>query len=125
MSAVKSTRSRRSPKAKLSGLTDRLAEAAWAEADIALAEALRAFDEAKAATTPAKRAIAMDTLELALSLAGRRRGLSRIGALGGEQAFDVALHEVAGSPPARVQIVARGAKRGDEVLVRALAKKPK
>jgi hypothetical protein len=125
MGAVKSTRSKRSPKAKPSGLTDRLAEAAWAGADIALAEALRAFDEAKAARTPAKRATAMDALELSLSLAARRRGLSRIGALGSEQAFDALVHEVAGSPPARVQIVARGAKRGDEVLVRALARKPK
>jgi molecular chaperone GrpE (heat shock protein) len=100
-----------------------LAEAGWAEADLALAQALRDLDEVRAASTRVKRAVALEALELALTRAARRRGMSRIGVTGDEQPFDPALHEAARSAPQRVQIQARGVRRGDAVLVRALVKR--
>ena len=121
--SAKASQSRRSSKAETSALADRLAEAGWAEADLALAQALRDLDEVRAASTRPKRAAALDALELALTRAARRRGMSRIGATGDEQQFDPALHEAGRGTPERVQIQARGVRRGDAVLVRALAKR--
>ena len=58
-------------------LADALAGAAWAEADAALADALREFEMLAAAKTAAQRKDAMFLLRQALQRAARRRGLSQ------------------------------------------------
>lgn len=105
-----------------SALNAALAEAAWSDADLALAEALAEFDRAEAADG-ADRADAMALLGQALSRAARKRGLTRIGALGAREPYDPKLHELEKKParaPKTVRIAARGVKRGAEVLAKAL-----
>lgn len=103
-------------------LVDTLAEAAWLEADGALAEALVECDRANAAESEDARDEALSLLQLALARAARRRGLSRIGKAGGLDAFDAARHELSGSTkraPKRVRIVHEGVARGRDVLIKA------
>jgi hypothetical protein len=102
-------------------LTDALASAAWAEADRALAEALALCDEALQ-SEGAAHGLALEMLGQALTTAGRKRGLSRLGELGGREAFDPDRHEFIKPPkktPKSVRIVARGVARGGEMLTKA------
>jgi hypothetical protein len=101
---------------------DALAEAAWTEADGALAEALVEADRAISADRDDARDEALSLLRLALSRAARRRGLSRIGKAGALDDFDPGRHELAASArgaPKRVRIVDEGVARGREVLIKA------
>jgi hypothetical protein len=103
-----------------SPLSGALAEAAWAEADSALAHALADFDEAETAKTKRARADALEMLGQSLARAARKRGLSRVGELGAREAFDPTQHDLVGSgvkKPKRVRIAARGVARGAEVIV--------
>lgn len=102
-------------------LNDALAGAAWAEADRSLAEALALCDEALQSEGGA-RDLALEMLGQALTIAGRKRGLSRLGELGGREAFDPDRHEFikpTKKPPKSVRIVARGVARGGEMLTKA------
>lgn len=101
---------------------DALAEAAWIQADGALAEALVECGRAIAARSDDARDEALSFLQLALSRAARRRGLSRIGKAGALEDFDARRHDLAASSnraPKRVQIVDEGVARGREVLIKA------
>lgn len=102
-------------------LTDALAEAAWGEADAALAQALADFDEAETAKGKSARKDALERLGQALSRAARKRGLSRIGELDDRVAFDADAYEInaaVAKTPKSVRIQARGVARGDEVLIK-------
>ena len=114
-------RPRRAP-----ALVDALAEAAWVQADGALAEALLELDELEAATDPGRRREHLALLSQALARAARKRGLSRLGAAGAEEPFDPARHEPLASraaAPAFVEIVARGVARGEDVLAKSRVRK--
>lgn len=103
-------------------LSGALAEAAWSEADLALAEALADLDEAEAATNEAACADALAMLSQSLVRAGRKRGLTRIGALHEQAAFNPKEHDLVvacAKKPKKVRIAARGVARGGDVLVRA------
>jgi hypothetical protein len=106
-------------------MVDALAQAAWAEADIALADAIVECGRAVKAKRAAERTEALALTSQALSRAGRRRGLARLGKNGALEDFDPRRHELALSQkraPARVRIVEEGVARGGEVLVKARAK---
>ncbi|QGZ94067.1 hypothetical protein [Terricaulis silvestris] len=97
-----------------------LAEAAWAEADVALAEALADLDELISADS-AQRADALAVLAQSLSRAARKRGLTRIGALDAREPYDAAVHDlrqIVAKKPKTVRIQARGVARGGQVLVK-------
>jgi hypothetical protein len=107
--------------APVRSLTDALAGAAWAEADIALAQALADLDEVESAADAATRADAFAMLAQSLSSAGRKRGLTRIGDLGVRAVFDAARHDLnisVAKAPKNVRIAARGVARGGNVLVK-------
>lgn len=100
-------------------LTDALAEAAWSDADAALAQALVELDEAEGAGSKADREDALARLGQSLSRVARKRGLSRVGQLGEAEAYDAAQHELNAAvvkTPKSVRIQARGVARGDVVL---------
>lgn len=102
-------------------LTDALAEAAWSEADVALAQALADFDEVESAKRKSVRKDAWERLGQALARAARKRGLSRIGKIDERTAFDAGEHDLNESvakTPKSVRIQARGVARGDEVLIK-------
>jgi hypothetical protein len=102
-------------------LTDALAEAAWSEADLALAQALADFDEAETAESKSARKDARERLGQALSRAARKRGLSRVGDLDADVEFDAEAHELnvaVAKTPKGVRIQARGVARGGEVLIK-------
>lgn len=102
-------------------LTDALAEAAWSEADLALAQALADFDEAETADGKTARKDALERLGQALSRAARKRGLSRVGELDADVEFDAGAHELnapVAKTPKSVRIQARGVARGGEVLIK-------
>lgn len=103
-------------------LTDALAEASWAEADEALAEAL--IELAALQRASAKKGAGADALVLlaqALSRAARRRGLTLFGGVGAVLEFEPTSHLLEGAPSAeRVKIVREGVMSGNTVLVRAL-----
>ncbi|MBL8558659.1 MAG: hypothetical protein JNM47_08060 [Hyphomonadaceae bacterium] len=102
-----------------------MAEAAWAEADAALAEALADLDEVEGAETAAARRTALAMLAQSLARAGRKRGLTRIGEVGGKAAYSAAAHELAvpaKRAPKRVVISARGVARGGAVLAKPRVK---
>lgn len=104
---------------------DALAQAAWAEADSALAEALIECDRAIRADDEGTRGEALALLQLALGRAARRRGLTRTGKIGGLEDFDPARHECAAPAkraPKRVRIAEPGVARGREVLIKARVK---
>src|SRR5262245_24599397 len=106
------------PEASLAGA---LAEAAWAEADAALAQALVDLDEAAAAVSEAAGAEALALVAQSLSRVARKRGLTRVGALGAVEPYDPQLHDL-NSPVAQaaktVRIEARGVARGDQLLAK-------
>jgi hypothetical protein len=102
-------------------LVGALAEATWTEADAALAQALVELDEAEGAASKSDREDALTRLAQSLSRAARKRGLSRIGALGETETYDAARHELntpVAKTPKKVRIQARGVARGDEILER-------
>jgi hypothetical protein len=102
-------------------LTDALAEAAWSEADAALAQALADFDEAETADSKSDRKDARERLGQALSRAARKRGLSRIGDLDATVDFDAEAYDLnaaVAKTPKSVRIQARGVARGGEVLIK-------
>lgn len=102
-------------------LAGALAEAAWAEADLALAEALSECDALDSAADDDDRRTTLALLAQALGRAARKRGLIRVGALGATIAFDPTAHDLASSvvkTPSTVRIAARGVARGAEVLLR-------
>lgn len=122
---AKSTRAKKRAPSKratpASDLTDKLAAAAWAEADAALAEALASFDEAAHAADAETREAAWTLLEQALSQAARKRGLARVGRLGAAEPYDAKKHDLAEPVtrmPKTVRVVARGVARGRDVLVK-------
>lgn len=97
-----------------------LAEAAWMEADAALAEALADLDELISADA-AHRADALAVLAQSMARAARKRGLTRIGALDAKESYDPALHDLrqlVAKKPKTVRIQARGVARGEQVLVK-------
>ena len=101
-------------------LADALANATWAEADEALAEALVEFAELKRALNEEPDALAMAAQ--ALARAARRRGLALFGDVGAKVVFDATAHELnrSSDAAARVRIVREGVKRGRDVLIRAV-----
>jgi hypothetical protein len=105
--------------APLHGSEAALAEAAWAEADLALAEALVEFEAWQAGEAEAATFVGQ-----AIRRAARRRGLSRIGAVGALEPYDDKSHaliKAVARPPIRVRILSTGVARGGEVLVKARA----
>jgi len=101
-------------------LAGALAEAAWVEADQALAEALVESDEVESATSPTQREAAVALMIQALSRAGRKRGLNRIGILGAREPYDPAKHQLmtaVAKKPRTVRIAARGVARGADILL--------
>lgn len=101
---------------------DALAQAAWLEADGALAEALVECDRALGADNEDARAVALELLSIALKRAARRRGLGRVGKRGASEDFDKAKHELtaaANRAPKRVRVLVEGVSRGREVLIKA------
>ncbi len=104
-----------------SALNATLAEAAWVEADAALAEALADFDEVETASTPAARRAALEMLAQSLARARRKRGLTRQGAIGATISYSAIEHDLVAPvshPPKRVIVRARGVLRGATVLVK-------
>ncbi len=100
-------------------LTDALAEAAWSQADEALAQALADYDEVETADSKGARKDALGRLGQSLARAARKRGLSRVGELDGRVVFDADEHDLNASvakTPKTVRIQARGVTRGGEVL---------
>lgn len=123
--AAKAPRSRSAaPKSAAPSLADALAEAAWAEADQALAEALIECDALLGAQSKKQRDAAVSLLAQALSRAARKRGLSRVGELGLAEKYDPQRHELAvavAKMPRKVRIAARGVARGADILLRPRA----
>jgi hypothetical protein len=100
-------------------LTSALAEAAWSEADAALARALADLDEAETAADEAARADAWARLAQSLARAGRKRGLTRIGELRARVTFNDREHDLnatVAKTPKTVLIQARGVARGADLL---------
>jgi len=113
----KSKRAARKRAAPSRDLTAKLAEAAWIEADAALAEALSEFDAWQAGD---EASVAL--LGQALRRAARKRGLTLLGAAGDVERYDSQRHSLikaAARPPARVKIKSAGVLRGDEILSKA------
>lgn len=102
-------------------LMDALAEAAWSEADAALAQALADFDESETASRKSERKDARARLGQSLSRAARKRGLLRTGDLEERVAFNASEHDLnaaVAKTPKTVRIQARGVTRGGEVLAK-------
>jgi len=102
-------------------LLSALAEAAWADADTALAQSLADLDEAQNAASVAARADALTMLAQSLGRAARVRGLTRIGLLGARITFDPKRHDLSDTgarKPKTVRVEARGVARGDKILVK-------
>lgn len=102
-------------------LAGALAEAAWAEADKALAQALADFDEVEGAADENARADALEMLAQSLSRAARKRGLTRIAVLGEREPYDAKRHDLVvkfAKMPKTVRIQARGVARGGVTLVK-------
>lgn len=117
-------KSRAGPQRDMAPLVGALAEAAWREADSALAEALIECERALAAPGADARQEALELLSLALTRAARRRGLTSLGTPGAVEPFDPARHELikpSSRLPKRVRIASAGIARGAEVLIKARA----
>lgn len=103
-------------------LSDALGQAAWVEADLALAEALALCDEVvSGAMNDEHNAALLDLLSQSLARAARKRGLTRLGVLGAKEALDRKRHDFTNPPkrtPKTVRIVARGVARAGETLVK-------
>ncbi len=96
-----------------------LAEAAWSEADAALAQALADLDEVQGADDVEAREDALVRLAQSLARAARKRGLTRIGELNAREPYDAARHALnapVAKTPKSVRIQARGVARGGDVL---------
>lgn len=109
-------------------LVHTLAEAAWTEADSALAEALVECGRAGEANSKKERAEALALLSLALGRAARRRGLTRVGKQGTLDDYDPKRHDLmspAKRPPKRVRILVEGVARGRDVLIKARVASPR
>jgi molecular chaperone GrpE (heat shock protein) len=107
-------------------VVDALADAAWAEADKSLAEALADFDEFELTQNPRRRRQLLSMLGQALARTARKRGLRRLGTAGGDEPFDPSRHELVtpqGERPHTVEIVVRGVARGDELLAKVRVRK--
>jgi hypothetical protein len=104
-------------------LADALGEAAWVEADRALAQAMAEIEEVEAASNQVRRAEALMLLRQALARAARVRGFARLGGEPGSvEAYDPRRHDLLNAPktpPAEVTILAQGVARGEVVLVKA------
>lgn len=114
--------SKRAQPKRAAPLVDALAQAAWLEADAALAEAMAECGRALEAKSQTERGEALEMLALALGRAARRRGLLRIGKRGALEDFDSVRHDLEASsrrPPKRVRILVEGVARGREVLIKA------
>lgn len=107
-------------------LSSALGDAAWIEADRALANAMAELEEVEQASTAVRRAEAMMLLRQALARAARVRGFARLGAEPGEtEPYDPQRHDLItapAKPPAEVVIIAQGVSRGSDVLVKARAR---
>lgn len=117
---VKRAPRKKTPAAR--SLTDALGEAAWAEADRALAEAIVEAQVLGGAKNAEAREVALALLEQALSRAARKRGLTRVGEVGAREAYNAKRHELTrplARAPKHVRIVASGMARGAAVLVKA------
>ena len=121
--AVRKTAKRPAKRADKASLADKLAESAWTQADAAFAEALINLDELESAASESARAEALALLTQSMARAARRRGLTRLGALGAREAFDADRHDAGGvsKTPKMVVITARGVARGEDVLLRPRA----
>lgn len=111
-------RQRAAPK-RAKALTKALAEAAWIEADAALAQALADLDEAQTAPDEAAREGALAVLAQSLARAARKRGMTRIATLGAREPYDPARHDLIAAfakTPKSVRIAARGVSRAGTVL---------
>lgn len=130
MSAKKIGKSTGSPPQAAAGsrssLVDALGEAAWREADRALADALSYMDELSQARGE-RRAELLALANQALTLAARRRGLVRTGELGGVVPYDPEHHEWRGRKGGAdaVEIFVRGVSRGGEMLAKPRVRRPK
>lgn len=116
---------KRAAKPRGAPLVDAMAQAAWAEADTALAEAIVECGRAARAKRAAERTEALALTSQALARAARRRGLARLGKSGALEDYDPHRHDLTLSQkraPSRVRIVEEGVARGGEVLVKARAK---
>jgi len=101
-------------------LVNALAEAAWDEADAALAEAMVEFRGLAAATGTVRRQDAMALLNQALVRAARKRGLTLFGAVGTRETYDPSRHDAgAVSGAKQIRIEAPGVMRGSQVLIKA------
>jgi hypothetical protein len=112
----------RKPARRSAALAAALAEAGWADADTALAEALMEFDALREAQGRVARAEAAELLGQALTRAARRRGFARVGKPGALEAFDARRHVLAEPlrrAPKTVRIIVSGVSRGPEVLAKA------
>lgn len=115
MPAAKKPKGKRAaPKgaARAVSLPDALGEAAWAEADRALAQAMTEFEEVEAASNQVRRAEALMLLRQALARAARVRGFSRLGGEPGAiEPYDAERHALISTPqrpPEEVMIVSQG-----------------
>lgn len=105
-----------------SNIADALAEAAWSEADRALAQVVTDFLVVRAAKRAKERNEAILLLGQSLQRTMRRRGLVILGEADAIEAYDPARHAYSGGrAPKRVRIVTPGVARDGEVLVKAQA----
>lgn len=114
-----------------------LAEAAWSEADRALAAAISELAHLERALSGLRdgRADALGAAEeaalllnQALAGAARKRGFARFGAVGEVVRYDARRHELSAAgarAPAYVRIDAPGLARGTDILVKAHASRAK
>lgn len=101
-----------------------LGEAAWAEADLALAAALAESEDLQAALSAGDERAAEDALAMltqSLNRIARKRSISRFGEPGAQVPFDIRRHEidVAGPAAKQVIVVRSGLERAGVVLVKA------
>lgn len=114
---------RKSRTPRRTGLTVKLAQASWAEADRALAQAWADFAEFTASARRGPNMVAL--VDQSLSRAARQRGLMRIGAAGETAPYDPLVHELIDPrkrTPPLVEVIAPGVSRADKVLLKARVK---
>jgi hypothetical protein len=115
-------RAPRKKKPAARALVDALGEAAWAEADRALGEAMVEAQIFSGAKNAEAREVALALLEQALARAARKRGLTRVGEAGAREAYNAKRHELPrpmARAPKQVRIVASGVARAGDILVKA------
>ncbi|MBL8530646.1 MAG: hypothetical protein JNK94_02835 [Hyphomonadaceae bacterium] len=107
-------------------MVEALAQAAWAEADAALARALADADVLTRLVKKSGPAVegALAMLRQSLGQAARKRGLTRLEEAGARAAFDPNRHvliKISSKQPKDVRIVIPGVVRGETILVKAEA----